>query len=67
MLLEILRPSLVNLACKTKIVRHVVLKVVWINEIIASVVGGINVYKFHLSGIGFLEELQDLEVVALNH
>src|SRR3990172_2414638 len=41
-------------------------EVVGIDEVLAGVVGRVDVYHLHPPGVGLLEELQDLEVLALD-
>ena len=56
-----------HLASEFEVVLDVVLEVVGIDEVLAGVVGRVDVDELHLPGIGLLEELEDFEVVALDH
>ena len=60
-------PPLADLAGEFEVVLDVVLEVVGIDEVLAGVVGRVDVDELHLAGVGFLEELEDFEVVALDH
>ena len=59
--------ALAGLAGKFEVVLNVVLKVVGIDEVLAGVIGRVDIDELHLSGVGFLEELEDFEVVAFYH
>ena len=56
-----------GLASQLQIVGHAVPKIVRIHEILARVVGRIDIDQLHLAGVAFLQELQHFEIVALDH
>jgi hypothetical protein len=49
------------------VIFDVVAEVIFINEVIAGVVGWVDVDKFDLARVGLLEELENFEVVAFDH
>ena len=59
--------ALVHLAGELEVVFDVVLEVIGIDEVLAGVVGRVDVDELYLSGIALLEQLEDFEVVALDH
>lgn len=50
-----------------QIIFNVVLKIIGIHKIFAGVVRRVDVNQLHLVGIAFLQQLEHLQVVALNH
>ena len=48
------------------IASHGIGKIVRINEVVAGVVGRIDIDHLHLPVVGSLQELQHLQIVALN-
>ena len=59
--------ALAGLAGEFEVVFDVVLEVVGLDEVLTGVVGRVDVDELHLPRVGFLEELEDFEVVALDH
>ena len=62
-----LPPPSSGLAGEFEVVLYIVLEVVRIDEVLAGVVGRVDVDELDFPGVGFLEELEDFEVVALDH
>ena len=56
-----------QLAGEFEVVSDVVLKVVWIDEILTRVVGWVNVEELHLAGVALLEEFENFKIVTLYH
>ena len=56
-----------HLAGQFEVVLDVVLEVVGIDEVLAGVVGRVDVDELHLPGVALLQELEHFEVVALDH
>ena len=57
----------IDLAGELQVVSDIVAEVVRVDEVLAGVVGRVDVDELHLAGVGFLEELEDFEIVALDH
>lgn len=56
-----------GLAGEFEVVCNIILEVVGIDEVVAGVIGRVDVDKLYLPGVRFLKELEDFEVVALDH
>ena len=65
--LELIFLPRLHLPGEFEVVLDVVLKVVGIDEVLAGVVRRVDVDELHLAGVALLEELEDFEVVALDH
>ena len=49
------------------VIRQTICVIVGINEILAGVIGRVNIDQLHLARIGFAQQLQHLQIIALDH